>query len=315
MKKSENKVLRSKDLLPVIALGAAVLFWGSSFVATRVAVSAIHPQGVMLCRMLIACLVMLPFAKKLMPRTWDPGDLKLLVPMVLLQPCLYYLLESNALKLTTSSQAGVISASVPVLVGLGAWLFLSERISVKTVVGLAISVAGVIILTLGGRDAAPGDNPLLGNSLEFGAMICAAGGMLILKILIRKYNPWFLTGLQFLAGAVFFSPGIRHITASPELFLQADVLLSVIFLGVFASVAAFGLYNWAMSQVPASKAAIFINLVPVVAVILGWTILGESFTPVQTAGAVMVAAGVLTSQNLPKFSAGERTGRACRDHS
>ncbi len=279
-----------------------VLFWGSSFVAIRVAVKILHPQGVMLCRMIIACLVMLPFAKRLIPDTWDPKDLKLLIPMVLLQPCLYFFLESNALKLTTSSQAGVISASVPVLVGLGAWLFLSERISARTVIGLVVSVTGVFILTLGGKGAAPGNNPMLGNSLEFAAMICAAGGMLIVKQLSRRYNPWFLTGLQFMAGALFFSPGIRHLMAAPQVLFRTDLLLSVVFLGVFASVVAFGLYNLAMSQIPATKASIFINLVPVVAVTLGWSILGESFTPGQTAGAVVVAAGVLISQKRSQES-------------
>ena len=291
-----------EDILAYTALLAAVLFWGGSFVATRVAVKALHPQGVMLCRMVIACLAMLPFAGRLIPKTWDPRDLKLLIPMVLLQPCFYFFLESNALKLTTSSQAGVISASVPLLVGLGAWMFLSERITIKTVSGLVISLAGVSILTLWGNQSVPGENPLLGNTLEGLAMVCAAGNMILVKQLSSRYNPWTLTSLQFLAGALFFSPGIRHLMAVPGGTFQPDLLISLGFLGIFASVGAFGLYNWAMSRVPASRASVFINLVPVVAVVLGWSLLGESLTPGQTAGAFIVGMGVLISQKREKRS-------------
>ncbi len=288
------------SLLPYAALLATVLFWGTSFVAIRVAVNILPPQAVMFCRMAIACMIMLPFSKKLIPKTWHWRDLKLLIPMVLLQPCLYFFFESNALKLTTSSQAGVISASVPVLVAIGAWIFLSEKISTRIVSGLFISVTGVMILTVYGKGTMPGDNPLLGNSLEFAAMICAAAYMLLVKLLSRRYNPWTLTGLQFLAGLIFFSPGIRHIIAAPRVLLQPDLALALIVLGAFASVGAFGLYNWAISQIPATRASAFINLVPVVAVILGWTVLGESLTPGQTAGAVLVGMGVLISQKTKK---------------
>ncbi len=301
-----EKVLKNKDtwpwkvskftLLPYIALTFAVLFWGASFPAIRLAVSVLHPQAVMFCRMVIACLIMVPFIKKLKPSAWDLRDLKLLIPMVVLQPCFYFFLESNALKLTTSSQAGVISASVPILVALGAWLFLSEKISPKILIGLFVSIAGVITLTLCGETAMPGDNPILGNSLEFAAMACAAGNMLLVKRLSEKYNSWTLTGMQFLAGLIFFSPGLCHLIRTPGFLFQLDLMSALIFLGAFASVGAFGLYNWSMSKIPASRASVFINLVPAIAVFLGWTLMGETLNPGQICGALLVGAGVLVSQ-------------------
>lgn len=283
-------------LLPYAALTSAVIFWGASFPATRVAVSLLHPQAVMFCRMVVACLIMAPFARKLTPLPLTGQDLKLIVPMVLLQPCLYFLLESNALTMTTSSQAGVISASVPILVALGAWLFLKERMNAKIILGLLVSVVGVAVLTLAGRQGQTGDNPVLGNSLEFVAMACASGNMLLVKVLSRRYNPWTLTGMQFLAGLIFFSPGIRYIVAAPDILLRMDLIVTLLLLGVFASAGAFGLYNWSMSRISASRASVFINLVPAVAVLLGWTLLGESLSPGQIAGALLVGFGVFISQ-------------------
>lgn len=95
------------------------------------AVGLLHPQAVMFCRMVVACLLMAPFMGKLKPSNFAVQDLKLILPMVLLQPCLYFLLESNALTLTTSSQAGVISAAVPVLVALGPGCFYGRRSALK----------------------------------------------------------------------------------------------------------------------------------------------------------------------------------------
>jgi len=192
---------------PLAALMTAVVLWGGSFVAMRVAVTAIGPMAVMWCRMMIALVLILPFAKSLLPTSYQRGDWKLLVPMVLFQPCLYFLLESNALQFTTASQAGVISASVPVLVTFGAAMFLSETITLTTLAGITLSIAGVVFLTVSAAPAGGGQSPLIGNTMEFLAMICAAGNMLIIKRLSDRYNPWGLTAMQIVAGAVFFLPG------------------------------------------------------------------------------------------------------------
>jgi len=84
------------------------------------------------------------------------------------------------------------------------------------------------------------------------------------------------------------------------LLYNPDLIKAFGLLGVFASVRAFGLYNWAMGQLPASRASAFINRVPVVAVFLGWTLLDESLALGQAAGALMVGLGVLISQQRSK---------------
>lgn len=281
---------------PLAALLAAVVLWGASFVAMRVAVTAIGPMAVMWSRMMIALVLILPFAKSLFPGNYKRGDWKLLVPMVLFQPCLYFLLESNALQFTTSSQAGVISASVPVLVTLGAVLFLHETITLTTLLGIALSIAGVIFLTLSAKPEDISQSPLHGNILEFLAMICAAGNMLIVKRLSGRYNPWSLTAMQIVAGAIFFVPGAFLLAAVPGEGWTQELILSLVFLGSCVTFAAFGLYNWGISHIEAAKASSFINLVPVVAVILGWAVLGESLSFGQCLAALAVIAGVMLSQ-------------------
>jgi drug/metabolite transporter (DMT)-like permease len=268
----------------------------------RVAVTAIGPMAVMWSRMMIALILILPFAKSLFATSYQRGDWKLLLPMVLFQPCLYFLLESNALQFTTSSQAGVISASVPILATIGAVFFLYETIRLTTLAGIALSIAGVVFLTILAEPKDISQNPLIGNTLEFLAMICAAGNMLIVKRLSDRYNPWGLTALQIIAGAIFFVPGAFWLTQIPCERWTLSLILSLVFLGSCVTFGAFGLYNWGISHIKVAKASSFINLVPVVAVTLGWAVLGESFSFRQCLAALAVIAGVMLSQAADKLN-------------
>jgi drug/metabolite transporter (DMT)-like permease len=312
-----NAPARTSLLLPALAALGAVTLWGLSFPAMKVAVQALGPMPLMWARMMVAMALLAPFTARLFPsRTvavapsgalvrrgfWSgvPRRHKLLLlPTVLLQPCLYFLCESNAMQLTTASQAGVISASVPLLVGAGAWLFLGERPSPRLWVGVVFSCAGVAWLTLSGgagTDSAP--DPLLGNLLELLAMACAAGNMVLVRRLSAhgghgsfRWNPWTLTALQTVAGALFFAPG-AYATLTGMGQWPADVVLAVVYLGAGASLGAFGLFNWATSHLPASSVGAFINLVPVTAVGFGWLWLGETLNATQMLAAAVVMVGV-----------------------
>lgn len=292
------------------ALTVSVLLWGGSFSAARTALAELPPMTLMAMRTLIATLTILPFAGRLRPPAGWRKDLPLLIPMVLLQPCLYFLLETNALRFTSSSQAGVISSFVPLLVMLGAWLFLKERLRGRSLLGLGLSIGGVAALTLMNRGGEEARSLMLGNLLEMGAMACAAANMLIVKRLSGRYNPWTLTMLQCFAGALFFSPGLLPLVRETEA-LSVRTAALVLYLGAPVSLGAFGLYNWGMSRISASGASLFINLVPVTAVVLGWALLGESLAPLQCLASAAVLGGVVISQDSPlgREKSGVRKGR------
>jgi len=156
--------------LPAVGLTVAVILWGTSFVATKVALTGFGPLTVIGLRMVLASTLMLPFWSHVPAPTRRHGDARWLLLLVLLYPCLYFTLEANAVNLTTASQAGAVSAVVPLLVAVGARVFLGERLARWAVVGLAVSIGGVVVLSLGGPAAATAANPALGNALEFGAL-------------------------------------------------------------------------------------------------------------------------------------------------
>jgi drug/metabolite transporter (DMT)-like permease len=181
-------------------------------------------------------------------------------------------------------------------VAVGAWFFLKESVHGLTFVGFIVAIAGVTGLTLMQAPGGPAENPILGNSLELCAMVSAASNMLIVKQLSRRYNPWTLTAMQTLAGFIFFLPGIYYLWPVDWTIWNVTMVLSILFLGSFVTLGAFGLYNWGMSRIPASRAATFINLVPVTAVILGWVLLNETLSLYQIMASAVVVGGVYLSQ-------------------
>ncbi len=279
--------------MPFAAVFAAVIFWAGSFTATRIALTELPPSTIVWIRMASGFILLFPFCLRLFPKKITMGEIRLLVLMALFQPCLYFLLEANALRFTTASQAGVISSTVPMFVAVLSAVFLGEKTGKTAMAGLAVSVLGVAWLTFGSGADAKAANPALGNIMELGAMVCAAGYMVLTRRLSANFNPWVLTLIQVASGVLFFSGGAVDAFHAEW---SGRVITAVVYLGVFVTVGAFGLYNWGISKIPATRAAVFINLVPVFAVFMGWGILGESLGVSQLAGSAVIAAGVFLAQ-------------------
>lgn len=280
-------------LLPVFALLAAAALWGSSFVAIKYGVGAMHPAQMLFGRMLVGCCCFLPFAGSIRRMPLTRAHAPLLLLMCLCEPCLYLACEVEALMYTSASQASMISTMLPVMTALGAGLFLGERLGARLLAGFALAAAGAIWLGLadeGGDAASP--SPLLGNFLELVAMSCGAAGTLAVKRLSRRFSAFHLTALQTLSGLVFFGalmllPSVRQ--AAP---LTASSVLVIAYLGVACNFGAYSLYNFGVSRIPASRATAFVNLIPVFAVALGVMLLGERLNLAQCLACAAVLVGV-----------------------
>jgi len=288
--------MQSSRLRPWLYLSGTVLFWGTSFVALKTAFGSFSPMTVMWLRMVVATLVFLPFWRRVPKPDYRAGDWRLLALAVLFIPCLYYTLEGFAVQLTTSSQAGVISAIMPLMVAAGAWVFLRERLSWQGAVGIGVSIVGIAILSFAGvaQESAPA--PMLGNLLELAAMASAAGSTLTVKHLSSRYDPWFLTGLQAAVGVVWFAP-LAFSSGMPQWAAATPQAWgAVLYLGTACSLGAFGLFNSALKLMPANRAALAINLIPAVAMLAGWVLLGEVLTPLQLAACAMIVGAVVFAE-------------------
>jgi drug/metabolite transporter (DMT)-like permease len=286
-----------KHYWAVLGLLLAMVLWGSSFVALKIAFRTYDPMVVIFGRMAVASICFLFLGRWFMASvSFRRGDLKYMLFMALCEPCLYFLFEAHAIERTTASQAGLITAVFPILVALAAGWLLKERVGPNTWLGSLMAAAGVCWLTLESVPTATAPNPALGNLFEFLAMVCATGYTITLKRLTCRYSPFFLTAMQAFAGSVFYLPLV--FLPSTRLPLQFEIAsgMAVIYLGAVITLGAYGLYNFGVKYISASKASAYVNLIPVFSVIMGWMLLDESLTGAQYLAALLVMAGVYVGQ-------------------
>ena len=280
-----------------------MLLWASSFIALKYAFLHYDPMVVIFARMAIALLFVLIFFSKVF-RNLDirKSDIKYLSLMALFEPCLYFVFEAEALVNTTASQAGMITALLPVMVALGAWFWIGEKIHWRIIVGGFMAFGGAVWLSLGGEASSYAPNPLYGNMMEFLAMVMAVGYTLTLKHLSKRFKPLFLTAFQALVGSLFFLPFL--ILPSTVLPVTFPLLpsLAVLYLGVAVSFGAYGLYNYGVSTIPASEASLFINLIPVFAVVLAYFLLDEQLGWSEILGGTVILLGVYIAQSKSAVS-------------
>ncbi len=295
MKDFLSKYKNQHELFAYLSITIAVLLYGTTLTATKICLEYYSTPLLMTYRMLISAILFLPFIFTLYKNVRiDKKDIKLILLMILCEPCLYFIFETNALKYTTSGQAGVVSALEPVILVIAARIILKEKFVKIIYLGLFISIIGSIILSLSSDVSELAPNPLLGNFLELIAIILTDTCVITTKYLMDKYPPFFLAGIAVIGGAIFFP--LLNITNNGSFYIvnNASIFL-VLYLGIL-TVVAYALYNFAICTLSASKFSPFLFLLPVAAVFFGWFFLGETFNLKQFSACLLVFLGIYISQ-------------------
>lgn len=304
--------MRRNDPLAVhLALAGTVLFWGLSFVATKMALETFPPFSMVFLRFLLASGFFLALTRGRSFARFTRREHVLLFLTALSEPGLYFVFETLGLQRTTAPKAALIIATIPLCVSLFAALLLNERARRSDLAAAVVSLCGVTALVIGDPTFVPRlGGAFLGDLLIVGAVISASLYMVIARNLGGRHSSLEITSVQLTWGAVFFLPGfLWELPRSDWGAVGAESLVALAYLTVFATVAAFLLYNHALTLLPASRASVFINLIPVVTAAGAWLLLGEVLTPLQMLGGGLVMAAVFGA-NLPRrgaATAGETT--------
>lgn len=280
------------------ALILSVLFWGISYVGTKLALDGFSPLGLAFLRFAIAALLFILF---LLRQRWPKTSIdfhKKIIGIAFFLPGLYFIFENYGIKYTTAAKASMIIAMVPVAVVLLSILLLGERLTLRRGVSLTLSLGGVYLLLLYGTAGNSSFQIAIGDLLMFGAVFTAAAYMLLTRKLCAQYDPFLVTAYQMIYGALFFTPFFLWEFAATN---WSDVSIqqwsALLVLALLSSVGAFLFYNYALKYIPASRTSLFINIVPFVTVLASWGLLGETLTGIQFCGGLMViAAACLASQ-------------------
>ena len=302
-----NPVPGSGRRLAVLALLATMTVWGSTFVVTKAILDDAGPFAVAVLRFGIGLGALLPFAYRrgfrlrlaLKPRFLLFG---------LTGVALYYGLQNLALVFTSAANAALISAGVPVAAAVLASVFLNESIPPARLFGIGLSILGVGLVS-GTTPSGGGSGAiLLGNALMVVAVVAYAAYGVQGRAMRggEGYPAVVATAASFAAGLLFLLPlaaGEVILFGAPELGPRGWLVLA--YLGTVASALAMFLWNHALRYVPASAAALYVNLVPVVG--LGFALLfGERVGAAQLVGGALAVAGVLLGDVVLSEGRGRR---------
>jgi drug/metabolite transporter (DMT)-like permease len=285
------------------AFVAAVLF-GSSVVAVRVAVQEVPPLSLAVFRfgqggLLLVLLLLLAGARDLLCVRWRD-----LPPLILLGAVLFtvFPVTFNAgLRLVEASRGALILATIPIWSALLARMARSERLVPRQVVGIFLSLAGVgLALAERGLGWQGGLGTLAGDGLMLVTALCGAAYGVLAQRALARYSALTVTTYAMVLGTVLLVPaalveGLAGVL--PQLDLQTVALL--VFLGVFGGALGFFLWTFALTRLTPTQVTVYINLNPLVAMVLAAVLLAEHLTIIFAAGFSVVVLGVLLV-NWPK---------------
>ncbi|WP_422365405.1 DMT family transporter [Pelagibius sp.] len=209
----------------------------------------------------------------------------------------YVLVTAGGLSYAPAGQGGIIGPSfMLVFATLGGWLLLGDRPPRQRLIGIALMLTGVLLI--GGQ--ALGDYQA---EQWKGHLMFACGGLLWASytVALRAWGaePLQATALVSVLSLLIYGP-IYLLTAEPQLFTAplGEIAGQAVFQGLVAAILALVCYSRAVALLGAGRGAVFVTLVPAIAVLLAYPLLGEVPSPTDLAGAALVTAGMITALGL-----------------
>jgi drug/metabolite transporter (DMT)-like permease len=279
-----------------IKLLFTALFWGGTFVAGKEVSQNVGPFSIAFQRFAIASVLLILLTFKI------EGKLPVLkrfqiVPVILLGLTgifTYNVMFFKGLKIIEASRAALIVATCPVFITVFSAVFLKEKVNLIKGFGIVISVCGAIVVISKGNIGQIFRTGLgLGELYIFCCVLSWATYSLIGKVLMKTLSPLASVTYSAIVGAVaLFIPacyeGVLHNFGHQSLLDW----LCISYLGIFGTVIGFVWYYEGVQHLGPTKAGLFINFVPIFAILCAFTILHEPITISLVVGTVLVISGV-----------------------
>jgi drug/metabolite transporter (DMT)-like permease len=284
----------SRRTLPLLAVWGTVLFWGLSFVSSKTILNSGVPPMTMVCiRFVVATVILNIFLRKLDPAArLRRKDILPLAASGLFGVTIYFFFESRGIKLTSASHASLIIAVIPVVTVIAEAVFFRTRISWLTGAGVLLSVVGVVFVVQPPGSGPVGTTSIAGDLFMFGACMAWVVYIVLSRNLYQRLSEIAITAYQSLFGTAFLVP-LALLEARQWVPITLAAGLNLVYLAVFCSALSNFLYVYALSRLGPIAVSPYINLIPVVGVLGGVAILGESMAWSQVLGGAVILAGVL----------------------
>jgi drug/metabolite transporter (DMT)-like permease len=287
--------LGTRTEAPALAAGlVTVTLWGSSFVAIRDAGRTLSPGSLALGRLLVSLVVLGGAA--LIWREPLPGrrDLLRIAAFGVLFLGVYSVTLNEAERRVDAGTAAMLINTGPILIALLAGIFLREGFPRRLFAGCAVAFSGCVLIGL--ASSRSGSRAGLGIALLLVAASAYAAAVVIQKPVLARASPLQVTWLGCAAGAVVCLPFAPGLVAELD-DAGATAVGWIVYLGVAPTALGFATWAYALRRTSAGRLASLAYLIPVVAILLGWALLGETPPWLAAVGGALCLAGVFLARH------------------
>ncbi len=272
-----------------LALAGAAFLFGTTFLVVQDAVEDGGAIPFLVVRFAVGALVLVPLALR---RARPPAGFPKAVAVLGVLLAAGYVLQTVGLQHTTSSVSAFITYLLVVIVPLLSAVVLRRPPSAIAVFGVALAVAGLVLLTAGASGEGLGQGLGIGELLTLGCAVAFAGHIVALAAYAPRFDVIQLNLGQFAVVVVALAvPG----AVAGGYRLSGGAFLAAVYTGVVVSAVAFGLQVWGQRQVSATRTALVLLLEPVFAAVIGF-VAGERLGPLGALGAGVILVAILVSE-------------------
>ncbi|NNF99559.1 MAG: DMT family transporter [Desulfobacteraceae bacterium] len=292
-------------MITYIKLVLTAIFWGGTFVAGRILSPVVGPFSAAFIRFAIASFCLLMIIRSLEGKLPLPAK-KHVFPLILLGLSgvfAYNAFFFSGLKSITAGRASVIIANNPIVITLFAAIFFHERLTLIKVAGILISVSGALIAISRGDVAALFSGSLgMGEFYIFCCVLSWATFSLIGKVVLSDLTPMLSVGYSAFIGTIaLLPPALWEGVVTGCFDYTVTDWLSLGYLGIFGTVLGFVWYYDGIQAIGPSKASLFINLVPISAILSAYIILDEPISSSLLVGVVFVVTGIYMTTTVSDY--------------
>ncbi|MBL3822713.1 DMT family transporter [Bacillus sp. BSL6] len=229
-----------------------------------------------------------------------------LLPLAIFYPALFFAFQAFGLVYTSSSEAGIIQAAIPIFTMMLASYFLKEYTNTWQKISVLISVIGVIYIFIM-NGIGTHETSFIGVILILLSALSSAFYNVLARKMTKKFKLMDLTYTMTVIGFISFnliaitshiSKGTITVYFKP--FTNGTFLISILYLGLLSSLLTALLLNYSLSYIEAAKISVFSNFSTLITIIVGVVFLHEQIAYYHIIGTILIVLGVVGTNFLGK---------------
>lgn len=288
-----------------LAIGAFCLLWSFAFVAGKIGVTDCPPLILLTARFLLAGILIFGIAM-LRGESWSLSrrDVAIFAVLGVANNALYLGLGYTGLQTVSAGLGGLIVSANPVFTAVLAAVFLGESLTWRKVMGLVLGIAGVAFIVW--HRMSVGTDSLHGILFTLASLASIVAGTILFKVLAPKGNLWLGNGVQSLAGGLALLPFASALSDVSDIVPSWRLLAAFVYLVLCGSIFAYVLWFHLLKVCGATAASAYHFLMPPLAILFAWLVLGEHVAARDLLGIVPVALGIYLVTRPARHSSSSR---------